>query len=298
MSHVSDLEKRVLAAEAEAERLRADVAMWQQRAEVAIAGPQPLTDEQIARGRNVVAPRIEARRIGDAPTSFSDGPELRVFKALLSALGGIVELEGEVRAAVSECARMVAQESPPASWRWFLVLGDDASPSEHVASSVSVEHVGSHDRVRVWSRGGHAGELVMSEGDGEAFAKMLGLRERMSANEPIRIVSDLTSAGAARDEERELIDQMRAPPTERDEERELIDQMRAPPTERDEERGAYEEGMEIGMRAYEEGMEIGMRRDARLIGMVRTCFESYRSAASPDPAQLIAAIGSLLGVPT
>lgn len=224
---------------------------------------------------------------------FTDGPEKRVLEALLSALGGIVELEHEIRTATSECASLVAQKSPvepptpgasnPSGWRWFLVLGDDAwgsSPSEHVASSVSVEHVGSHDRVRVWSRGGHAGELIMSEGDGEAFAEMLGLRERMPSRDPVRIVSDLTSAGAARDEERELIDQMRAPPTKPD----VVEQLR---------------NMTL-VRAYEEGMEIGMRRaanDARLIGMVRACFESYRSAASPDPAQLIAAIGSLLSEP-
>lgn len=222
------------------------------------------------------------------------GPEQRVFEAMLSALGGIVELEGEVRAAVSECAHMVAQKSPieaptpgasnPSGWRWFLALGDDAwgsSPSEHVASSVSVERVGSHDRVRVWSRGGHAGELVMSEGDGEAFAEMLGLRERMSASEPIRIVSDLRVP----EEEQAEVDEARVPD-------DAVEQLRSMTLRR-----AYEEGMMVGLRRARR-MDDHEDHEVLLLGMVRTCFESYRSKASPDPAQLMAAIGSLLGEPT
>lgn len=40
------------------------------------------------------------------------------------------------------------------------------SPSEHAISSAEVLEAGAHDVVRVWSRGGFAGELVVSRGDG------------------------------------------------------------------------------------------------------------------------------------
>lgn len=41
-----------------------------------------------------------------------------------------------------------------------------AVPSEHVISSAEVLEAGAHEVVRLWSRGGLAGELVVSKGDG------------------------------------------------------------------------------------------------------------------------------------
>lgn len=47
-----------------------------------------------------------------------------------------------------------------------------AIPAEWVVSSVAIEEVGAHDRIRVWSRGALAGELVLQRGDGEVFATL------------------------------------------------------------------------------------------------------------------------------
>jgi len=50
------------------------------------------------------------------------------------------------------------------------------SPSEHVVSSAEVRTFGAHEVVRVWSRGGLAGELVVGRGDGGRLAcVMFGL---------------------------------------------------------------------------------------------------------------------------
>ncbi len=54
----------------------------------------------------------------------------------------------------------------------------DGSPSDHLVSAIAVVRYGAHDHLRVWSRGGLAGELVVSEGDGAALAEALGLVER------------------------------------------------------------------------------------------------------------------------
>lgn len=48
--------------------------------------------------------------------------------------------------------------------RYVAPPGD--SPSDHVVSSATVREAGAHEVVRVWSRGGIAGELVVSRGDG------------------------------------------------------------------------------------------------------------------------------------
>jgi hypothetical protein len=40
------------------------------------------------------------------------------------------------------------------------------SPSEHVVSSAEVREAGAHEIVRIWSRGGLAGELIVGLGDG------------------------------------------------------------------------------------------------------------------------------------
>lgn len=49
--------------------------------------------------------------------------------------------------------------------------------SDVLVSSAAVTQIGAHERVRVWSRGGLAGELVVSLGDGEKIAALLGLVE-------------------------------------------------------------------------------------------------------------------------
>jgi len=46
-------------------------------------------------------------------------------------------------------------------------------------SSVRVEHGPGHDRVHVWNRGGKAGVLVVTKGDGDDVAERL----RASASE-------------------------------------------------------------------------------------------------------------------
>jgi hypothetical protein len=42
-----------------------------------------------------------------------------------------------------------------------------------LVTTVSVDAYGAHDRVMVWSRGGHAGSLIVDKGDGEALAARL-----------------------------------------------------------------------------------------------------------------------------
>jgi hypothetical protein len=42
-----------------------------------------------------------------------------------------------------------------------------------LVSSVRVHEEGNHDVVRVWNRGGLAGELVVNKGDGEPLARRL-----------------------------------------------------------------------------------------------------------------------------
>jgi hypothetical protein len=50
------------------------------------------------------------------------------------------------------------------------------SPNQHVISSAEVLEAGAHEVVRVWSRGGLAGELVVGRGDGARLAcVMFGL---------------------------------------------------------------------------------------------------------------------------
>jgi len=65
----------------------------------------------------------------------------------------------------------------PLSERLFIAapdrLGDP--PSKQVVSSAVVERRGAHDHVRIWNRGGLAGELVLQAGDGELLARYLGL---------------------------------------------------------------------------------------------------------------------------
>lgn len=58
--------------------------------------------------------------------------------------------------------------------RWFEQPGDGA-PSAHLVSSATVTQLGNHDRVRMWVRGGLAGELIVAAGDGERMAAAHGL---------------------------------------------------------------------------------------------------------------------------
>jgi len=45
-------------------------------------------------------------------------------------------------------------------------------------SSGRIETVGPHDKVRIWNRGGLAGELVLTKGDGEPMLRALGMLEK------------------------------------------------------------------------------------------------------------------------
>jgi len=137
-------------------------------------------------------------------SSFSDGPESRVLHRLLSALRSLGSIEQDVKLALSDASSLATKRSPiatsgrtpPTSWRWFLPLDEDdrlGSPSRLVVSSVSIEQAGAHEVLRVWTRGGLAGELTVAEGDGQVVAERLGLSERLTGAEPTRIAEDMTS---------------------------------------------------------------------------------------------------------
>ena len=51
------------------------------------------------------------------------------------------------------------------------------SPSDHVVSSAQVFAAGAHDVVRLWSRGGLAGELVVRRGDGARLCVIMLMLE-------------------------------------------------------------------------------------------------------------------------
>lgn len=51
-----------------------------------------------------------------------------------------------------------------------------ALPSSRVVSSIRITEGSAHDRVKIWSRGGLAGELTLSHGDGLLLAALLRLR--------------------------------------------------------------------------------------------------------------------------
>lgn len=50
--------------------------------------------------------------------------------------------------------------------RYVRSASTDPSSSAHVVSSAEVTEVGAHELVRIWSRGGLAGELIVGRGDG------------------------------------------------------------------------------------------------------------------------------------
>ena len=64
----------------------------------------------------------------------------------------------------------------PANETWYQA--DDGPGSNHLVSSASVTRTGNHDRVRIWNRGGLAGELVVAAGDGASIALGFGLEPR------------------------------------------------------------------------------------------------------------------------
>jgi hypothetical protein len=60
--------------------------------------------------------------------------------------------------------RFRSERAQDAGRRYVAPMG--GSPDQHVISSARVITVGGHEVVQLWSRGGLAGELVVSHGDG------------------------------------------------------------------------------------------------------------------------------------
>jgi hypothetical protein len=61
---------------------------------------------------------------------------------------------------------------------WFVAPGlaeHGTAPSAVPVSSLSIQRLGGHDHVRIWNRGGLAGELIVDAGDGRHIASLLGL---------------------------------------------------------------------------------------------------------------------------
>lgn len=63
------------------------------------------------------------------------------------------------------------------TYRRFVVPDPTKSPTEYPVSALVAEQHGGHDRVKVWSRGGLAGEIVLDHGDIAHVAAALGLAE-------------------------------------------------------------------------------------------------------------------------
>lgn len=64
-------------------------------------------------------------------------------------------------------------------------------------TSVRVEKAYGHDRVRVWNRGGHAGELTVTNGDGAAVAdRLLGGGLNWEQRETSTVVSRVLEDGS------------------------------------------------------------------------------------------------------
>ena len=71
--------------------------------------------------------------------------------------------------------RYQAQSTAPG--KRYVAPMKGGSPSEYVISSAEVFEAGAHERVRLWSRGGLAGELVVSKGDGARMCCMMFMLE-------------------------------------------------------------------------------------------------------------------------
>lgn len=68
---------------------------------------------------------------------------------------------------------------------WYTPTADRSSPlSLFLISGLCVLTAGAHDHVRIWSRGGLAGELTLSAGDGKKFADAFGMLLATSQNKP------------------------------------------------------------------------------------------------------------------
>ncbi len=91
------------------------------------------------------------------------------------------------------------------------------APSARIVSSARSEHVGGHDRVRVWNRGALSGELVVTAGDGDAILERLVggmVQGRANASDALdeaaelmtRIADNLDLVGALPRNVRELRD--------------------------------------------------------------------------------------------
>lgn len=85
-----------------------------------------------------------------------------------------------IRTATSQLIQRDAKAGELGEERHFEAPGAGlTSPSEQLVSSAAVSRHGAHERVRIWVRGGLAGELVVDHGDGERIATMvLMLEER------------------------------------------------------------------------------------------------------------------------
>lgn len=82
-----------------------------------------------------------------------------------------------IRATASKLVARDSREGAAGDERYFG-MPSGGSPSDHLISSATVTLSGGHDRVRLWSRGGLAGELVVTAGDGARVAEAHGLVER------------------------------------------------------------------------------------------------------------------------
>jgi len=87
-----------------------------------------------------------------------------------------------VRATAAKILQQESRLGNVSAERWFDAPNAPPaveSRSELLVSSAAVTTFGAHDHVRVWSRGGLAGELIMTAGDGVTFAtSVLMLLER------------------------------------------------------------------------------------------------------------------------
>ncbi len=130
---------------------------------------------------------------------LSDGNDICIYRMLgswkvcLSVQGSLgIERYYEyvsLSRAVAAAATWTSGSEPLDGWGWArssesrcherdFERPEGGPPSDHLISFATVKRLGAHDRVRVWNRGGLAGELVVVAGDGERIAQAHGLVER------------------------------------------------------------------------------------------------------------------------
>lgn len=97
------------------------------------------------------------------------GLAIKGWKA--QAMAGFVDLHGVVqRECLEQADKMLAAlgaEMPPVEVEYVGKMG--------VFTSARVRTDGDHDKVRIWNRGGLAGELVCKKGDGDTLMTRLGM---------------------------------------------------------------------------------------------------------------------------